>query len=126
MDTEDLKRQLSEVVDRWFSSQRPAPTEAHALPAEHLPVANNQVTMSPPAGLAPPAPLPPARTLPTDKRAVRTKSSGDRVFMLDETKKTRQWVSKPEVLEAQGFSMNDVVEIEDTELLGYTQDAPLV
>lgn len=46
--------------------------------------------------------------------------------MLDETKKTRQWVSKPEVLEAQGFSMNDVVEIEDTELLGYTQDAPLV
>lgn len=56
---------------------------------------------------------------PKDKRVVRTKSSGDRVYYLDEVKKQRQWVYNPNVLQSLGFDMSDVVEIEDSELLRY-------
>jgi hypothetical protein len=59
------------------------------------------------------------RKLPEGKRAVRTKSSGDRVFVLDEEKKTRQWVTNPEVLKGIGFEATDVVEITDEELGKY-------
>lgn len=62
---------------------------------------------------------PPARTLPEGKRVARTKSTGDRVYMLDEAKKTRQWVTNPDVLAKLGFVMGDVVDIEDPELLRY-------
>lgn len=61
----------------------------------------------------------PARELPEGKRVVRTKSSGDRVYYLDEEKKTRQWVTNPEVLKGLGFEAGDVVEVEDSELLNY-------
>lgn len=61
----------------------------------------------------------PERKLPKGKRAVRTKSSGDRVYLLDEEKKTRQWVTTGEILTALGFEMGDVVEVEDSELLSY-------
>lgn len=60
-----------------------------------------------------------ARVLPEGKKVVRTKSSGDRVYYLDEEKKTRQWVTNPEVLVSLGFEITDVVEIEDSELLKY-------
>jgi hypothetical protein len=117
MDTEDLKRQLNDVVDRWAASQaRPTPVVGT------LDGGVSTVSFSPPAEVAPE----PTRELPKDKRAVRTNSSGDRVFLLDEVKKTRSWVSKPEVLDASGFTMADVVTIEDEELLKYGQSAPLV
>lgn len=66
-----------------------------------------------------------ARVLPANQRVVRTKNSGDRVYMLDEDKKTRQWVTNAEVLKKLGFEMEDVKEIDDTELLGYQMAAAL-
>lgn len=65
------------------------------------------------------------RKLPEGKRVVRTKSQGDRVYLLDEIKKTRHWLTKPEILEAQGFTMADVGEVTDTELAAYAMAAPL-
>lgn len=59
------------------------------------------------------------RELPKDKRAVRTKSQGDKVFYLDDVKKTRQWVTSPEVLDSLGFEIGDVTEVSDEELLRY-------
>jgi hypothetical protein len=59
----------------------------------------------------------PKRVLPEGKRVVRTKSSGDRIYMIDDVKKTRQWVTNPDVLKGLGFEFGDVVEINDTELL---------
>ena len=92
LDTEDLKRQINEVIDRWVDNTvvAPAVEEAEA-----------------------------ERELPKDKRVVRTKSSGDRVYLLDEVKKTREHVKGPEELDKTGFIMADVQVIEDTELLGY-------
>jgi len=71
----------------------------------------------------------PAVEKPKDSRVVRTKSSGDRVYLLslkEDGKKTRQWVYNPEVLESLGFNMGDVVEIEDSELLTYSMGAPIL
>lgn len=65
------------------------------------------------------------RVLPEGKRVVRTKTSGDRVYLLDEVKKTRQWLTKPEVLDAQGFTAADVVEVPDDELLKYQMGAAI-
>ena len=67
----------------------------------------------------------PARDLPKDKRVVRTKQTGDRVYLLDENKKTRQWVYSPEVLQSIGFEMSDVIEIDDLELSRYSMGAAL-
>ncbi len=61
----------------------------------------------------------------TDQRVVRTPSSGDRVYLLDETAKTRAWVTKGEVLTALGFIQADVEEVDDTKLLSYQMVAPL-
>lgn len=61
----------------------------------------------------------PARVLPKDKRVVRTKTMGDKVFVLDEVKKSRQWVTSPQILEGLGFEMGDVVELEESEFLKY-------
>jgi hypothetical protein len=65
------------------------------------------------------------RVLPEGKRVVRTKSSGDRVYFLDEVKKTRQWVTNPDVLKSLGFEIGDVVEVDDQELLKYQMAAAL-
>jgi hypothetical protein len=59
------------------------------------------------------------RVLPEGKRVVRTKSSGDRVYCLDEEKGTRRWVTNPQILDGLGFEANDVTEVEDSELLKY-------
>ena len=67
----------------------------------------------------------PARVLPEGKRAVRTKSSGDRVYCLDEVKKTRQWVTNPQILNGLGFQSEDVVEVDDSELLKYQKGPAL-
>lgn len=60
-----------------------------------------------------------------DQRVVRTKSTADRVYVIDETKKTRQWVTNPQVLESLGFTMADVTEITDDEMLNYQQGQAL-
>ena len=62
---------------------------------------------------------------PADKRVVRSQSSGDRVYMLDEIKKTRQWVTNPQVLAGLGFTPQDVKDIEDIELLKYQMAAAI-
>lgn len=67
----------------------------------------------------------PKRVLPEGKRVVRTKSSGDRVYLLDDVKKTRQWVTNPDILTNLGFVMDDVTEVDDTELLKYQMAAAL-
>jgi hypothetical protein len=67
----------------------------------------------------------PERELPKDKRVVRTKASGDRVYFIDEEKKIRQWVTNPEILKSLGFELSDVNEVDDAELLRYQQVGPL-
>lgn len=57
--------------------------------------------------------------LPEGRRVVRTKTSGDRVYFLDDDKKTRQWATNPEVVDSLGFTLADVVEVEEDELLKY-------
>lgn len=61
----------------------------------------------------------PARDLPKDKRVVRTKTSGDRVYLLDEVKKTRQWITNPDVLDSFGFELGDVGEVDEDEMLKF-------
>jgi len=63
----------------------------------------------------------PARVLPEGKRVVRTKQGGDKVYLIDEVAKTRQWITKPEILDTLGFIMDDVVEVEEAELFKYNQ-----
>lgn len=65
------------------------------------------------------------KVLPEGKRVVRTKSSGDRVYYIDEEKKTRQWITNPDVLTSLGFGMEDVTDVEDAELLKYQMAAAL-
>jgi hypothetical protein len=60
---------------------------------------------------------------PKDKRVVRTKSTGDRVYLIDETAKTKAWVTSPEILTKLGFELGDVDDIEDSEMLGYAMTA---
>lgn len=68
---------------------------------------------------------------PKDKRVVRTKSTGDRVYYIDEVAKTKQWVAGtqtkpgPELLKELGFEMSDVEEVDDSSLLGYTMGASI-
>ena len=61
------------------------------------------------------------RELPKDKRVVRTKQGGDKVYLIDEIAKTRQWITKPEILDKLGFIMDDAVEVEEAELFKYDQ-----
>lgn len=68
---------------------------------------------------------PPARVLPEDQRVVRTKTSGDKVYLLDDTKKTRQWISNGEVLTGLGFEMNDVTEVDDATMMRYNMGPAL-
>lgn len=60
---------------------------------------------------------------PKDKRVIRTKSTGDRVYLIDETAKTKAWVTSSEILEKLGFSMADVEEVDDSSLVGYAMTA---
>lgn len=107
MDINALKRLLNDAVDQWAAGVSPTTNE------EITEVESAQ------------EPDLKERTLPEGKRVVRTKSSGDRVYYLDEDKKTRQWITNPEVLQGLGFEIGDVVEVEDQELLGYNMAAAL-
>ena len=83
-------------------------------------------------GEPPPPPAETKRELPKDKQAVRTKSTGDKVYILDDKLKTRQWVQSstpgvdgPTLLKELGWEMDDVVEIDDTEFIRYNP-GPLI
>lgn len=96
------REEAHKLVDQLFDTVAapPAPAEPEAEPAEE-------------------------RVLPEGKRLVRTKSSGDRVYQLDEEKKTRSWVTSAEILNKLGWRMEDVVEVEDSELLKYQMAAAI-
>lgn len=96
MNVEELKKKINNIIDDWADGQ--------------------QQTSNPDTETEPEAP---ERKLPEGKRVARTKSSGDRVYMLDDEKKTRHWVTNPEVLKGLGFELSDVVEVDDTEMLKY-------
>lgn len=73
----------------------------------------------------------PKKELPERKRVVRTKMSGDTVYFIDEDKKTRQRINGtqetpgPSIVESLGFTMSDVAEVSETELMGYQMAAPI-
>lgn len=94
--------------------------EAHQLVDKIYDLEN---TISPDPAAAPAEE--PAKPKPENQRVVRTKTSGDRVYLIDEVKKTRQWLTNPDVLEKAGFKAADVVEITDEEALKY-QTGPAI
>lgn len=97
-----LKLRINNVIDDWAAEQGPVapPVVEPEEPEEE-------------------------RVLPEGKRVVRTKSMGDRVYLLDEEKKTRAWVTNATILDQLGFRMEDVAEVEDSELLGYQMTAAI-
>ena len=97
---ESLKLRINNVIDDWMNENVVEVPDATDQPEEA-----------------------PAKVLPVGYRAVRASSSGDRVYYIDEENNTRQWVTNPEVLKSYGFDLEDVVEIEESELLKY-QMAP--
>ncbi len=102
MDYEGLRTRLNNVINTWIDEQSRTTSDSGSQSEPDTA---------------------PDRELPKDKRAVRTKSSGDRVYILDDQTKTRRWVTNPEVLKSIGFEISDVVEVDDNELLSY-QMAP--
>lgn len=88
------REEAHQLVDQLFNAQ---PVEGEAVPDE--PAKEHKT--------------------PEGKRLVSTKGQGDRKYELDETAKTRRWLSNPEVLESRGWKMEDAVEITDTELADY-------
>ncbi len=105
IDVQGLRAVIDEAITKWAAGANADKPEV-ASPENEI----SEVIDEPTA---------PARVLPEGKRVVRTKSSGDRVYCLDEVKKTRQWVTNPEILAGLGFEPNDVVTVEDDELLKY-------
>jgi len=109
---------LHQLIDQWAAEERAAET---AVPA---PVVEGTVVE--------PVAVEPARVTPAGQRVVRTKTSGDKVYLLDDNKKTRQWISGtqsgptgPELVDSLGFMMSDVQEVDDAELLKY-QMGPVI
>lgn len=104
------KEEAHKLIDELFDlkEKQPAPT------SEGITTATSEAI-----------PVEPKRELPKDKRVVRTKSSGNIVYLLDEIKKTRQWVTSPKILEQLGFQMADVKEVEDNEMLKYQMSSAL-
>lgn len=97
---------LHKLIDEW-AAQQPKVTVSTPPEGNEEPAITGE------------AEIVPERKLPEGLRAVRTKTSGDRVYLLTEDKKTRQWITNPEVLASYGFEAADVVDIEDNELLAY-------
>ena len=96
---------LHKLIDKWANEQA-------------QPTLQGEATIEPP---------PVERVLPEGRRMVRTKAQGDKAFYIDEEKKTRQAILGqqggrdigPEIVESLGFTMSDIEEIEDGELLRY-------
>lgn len=98
---------LHKMIDTWAAEQRAKEEKAD------------------PAITTESAVIKPERVLPEGQRVARTKTQGDRVYLLDDNKKTRQWITSPEILQGLGFEMGDVVEVEDTVFLSYQMGAAL-
>lgn len=96
IDVANLRKMLDETVTQWAAGVSP--------------------TDSPTAAVTD-TPEKPART--DGKRAARTKSTGDRVYLIDDNAKTKAWITSPDILAKLGFTMNDVVDLEDSELISY-------
>lgn len=92
--------ELHKLIDEWAAKQ-----------------GNGEITFQEPEE--------PKKELPKDKRVIRTKSTGDRVYLIDEKAKTKAWVTSPEVLEKLGFGLNDVEDVEDKDLVGYAMTASI-
>lgn len=115
---------LHQVIDQWAAEERAAEEKAKeaavagevASPSE--PSSQPNATQETVAEVA-------ARVLPEGQRVARTKTQGDRVYLLDDNKKTRAWITKPEILESLGFEMGDVVEVDDNEFLKYQMAAAI-
>lgn len=101
MDVTQLRKLIDEAITVWVSGGSadvsPAPTEAVIDKPE----------------------------LPKDKRVIRTKSTGDRVYLVDETAKTKAWVTSEDILTKLGYSQADVQEVEDSSLVGYAMTASI-
>lgn len=100
MDVTNLKKLVNNAIDQWAAGTSPT------TPGEVTEVKNE-------------------RTLPEDQRVVRTKTSGDKVYLLDEIKKTRQWITNGDVLTGLGFEMNDVTEVDDATMMKYNMGPAL-
>lgn len=95
---------LHQLIDQWAAEERAAEQTDAEQPANVSSM--EEATPHVPAVI-------------DGKRVVRTKTSGDRVYMLDEKAKTRQWVTTGDILTALGFSMADVSEIDEAEFMKY-------
>lgn len=100
MDVTGLKKLVNDAIDAWAVGTSPT------TPGEVTEVKVDKV-------------------LPEGQRVVRTKTSGDRVYLLDDNKKTRAWVTNGDVLTALGFDMSDVSEVEDSEMMKYNMAAAI-
>lgn len=99
-----IKQDIYKLIDQYFEAYFAKPT------ADTPEVSEGEVVDSTPTV---------KKELPEGKRAVRTKTTGDRVYLLDEKEMTKRWITSPEVLEGMGFGLADVVEIEDAEFHKY-------
>lgn len=102
------REEAHKLVDQFFDAEVTAPNPAEGLDTSMVDTSTESMT---------------GRVLPEGKRVIRTNTSGDRVYFLDDVKMTRQWVTNPEVLDSLGFELGDVVEIDEDEMLKY-QMAP--
>ena len=59
------------------------------------------------------------------KRAVSSKGTGDRVYLLDDNAKTKAWITSLEVLAGLGFDRANVEDIEDSVLIEYSMAASI-
>lgn len=108
---------LHKLIDDWDAEER---KKEEAENTDTAKAADPGSNVSPTGtDTAPNAPAEPTHN-DKNQRVVRTKTSGDRVYMLDEANKTRQWVTSPEILDALGFTLNMVSEIPEPEFLKYT------
>lgn len=107
VDITGLRKLIDDAITQWAAGESPTNAPV-ASPDNEITEVIDEVKV---------------RDLPEGKRVVRTKSSGDRVYLIDEVKKTRSWVTNPEVLKASGFESEDVVEVDDAEMLKYAMSA---
>lgn len=63
--------------------------------------------------------LHPPVTVGANTRVARCPSEGDKVFLLDDTAKTKKWVKSPEELEKLGYTLADVVSVTNEEMAAY-------
>jgi hypothetical protein len=65
----------------------------------------------------------PTNTRADGTRVVRSKSSGDKVYLLNDNDMTKRWVVSPEVLRGLGFDFADVQDVSDLDFLKYKQQS---